>query len=500
MPGIPDTYQKLVSTLKRQDTLGSVQALLGWDEQVNLPSGSAALRAEQSALLAEIAHEAATRPEIGEWIAVLQDQHEQLDPGQQAVLRDAARDYRRATGLPPAFVARKSKAQSAGFHAWLKAREDGDFNSFAPHLVTQLELAQEEASLLEAPDAYDYWLDQFDPGLTRSTVERLFTPLQKELKALVESIDASGIRISTEALKGFPVEDQEAFLHEVVEAMGFDRRHGRIDRSVHPFCGGHPLDVRMTTRYAADNPLDSLSSVMHECGHALYEQGLPREHHGTALGEAAGMAVHESQSRLWENQVGRSRAFWKAWEPAYRSRFSTQLQTVSSEELYRMVNRVAVSPIRVDADEVTYNLHIMLRFELEKRFFDGSLDPRDLPEAWNEASRRILGYSPKNHGEGCLQDVHWSEGLFGYFPSYTVGNLIAAQLWQTLRSDLPKLDEQIAQRNLSPLLQWLREQVHQLAGLHRTEELVRTVTGEPISHRPLMEYLHTRYDPIYGLD
>ena len=253
---------------------------------------------------------------------------------------------------------------------------------------------------MEAPHAYNFWLDQFDPGLDQATVERLFTPLKAELKSLVERIVATGTHISTDALKGFPVDKQAEFLDGVVKAFGFDFDHGRIDQSVHPFCGGHPLDVRMTTRFHEDNPLDSLSSVMHECGHAMYEQGLVTDDLGTALGDAVGMAVHESQSRMWENQVGRSRAFWKAWEGDYRERFATQLADVSSEDLYRMINKVAVTPIRVDADEVTYNLHIMLRFELETKLFDGSLAIKDLPEAWNAASVRDSWIHPEEQPRG----------------------------------------------------------------------------------------------------
>jgi carboxypeptidase Taq len=239
--------------------------------------------------------------------------------------------------------------------------------------------------------------------------------------------------------------------------------------------------------------------VMHECGHALYEQGLDKAHLGTALGNHVGMAVHESQSRLWENQVGRSRAFWRAWEGDYRARFPAQLAEVSSEDLFRMINRVAVTPIRVDADEITYNLHIMLRYALEQRFFSGELAVRDLPEAWNAASSEILGYTPKNNREGCLQDVHWSGGAFGYFPSYCLGNLLAAQLWETLLTALPNLESDIAAKNYAPLLAWLRTHVHQLGRRFLTAEFVEKVTGRPLSHEALVTYLKNRYGPLYGL-
>ncbi len=499
MDSLDTTYAGLVAHLKRLDQLGSVSGLLGWDEQVNLPSGSADHRAEQNALLAELAHREATAPQVGAWLDALEAQRDALSADQQAVVRDARRDYAHATRLPGEFIARRTKAQSAGYHAWVEARAQDDFEAFRPHLEANLALAREEADFLDAPDPYDFWLDQFDPGLDRKTVERLFGPLQPALRELAERIEKSGHTVSTEALKGFPVDGQEQFLTAVVRSFGFDFQRGRIDRSVHPFCGGHPLDVRMTTRFDPDNPLDSLSSAAHECGHALYEQGLPREHLGTALSSAVGMAVHESQSRLRENQVGRSRAFWQAWEGDYRALFGPQLAEVSSEEFFRMVNRVAVSPIRVDADEVTYNPHIMLRFDLEKRFFDGSLAPADLPAAWNEASARILGYTPRDDREGCLQDVHWAAGLFGYFPSYCIGNLIGAQLWETLRAALPDLDARIAAKDHAPLLAWLREHVHALGRRFQTPEFVEKVTGRPLSHEPLLAYLQDRYGSLYGL-
>ena len=253
----------------------------------------------------------------------------------------------------------------------------------------------------------------------------------------------------------------------------------------------------MTTRFHVDNPLDSLSSSMHETGHALYEQGLPDEFAGTALGDAVGMAVHESQSRLWENQVGRSRAFWKFWEPKYREAFPAQLKDVSSETLYRAINKVGLTPIRVDADEVTYNLHIMIRFELERRLFDGSVTTKDIPDAWNEASTRILGYTPRNDAEGCMQDVHWSEGMFGYFPSYCLGNIVAAQLWYTIRDRIPDLDQQFATGNYRPLLDWLRKNIHSRGRRVFTLDFTKAVTGKELSTNDLVRYLKERYLPLY---
>lgn len=492
-----ESFESLTEQLKRIDRISSIGEVLSWDEQVNLPSGSAGLRAEQSSLLAELTHKEASSPLLGQLINKLDSAPDKLDEGQQAVLRDAKRGFREATGLPGHFVRRRTMAHSEGFHAWLKARESGDFKAFLPSLETNIGLAQEQATLLGAENPYDYWLDQFDPGLNQATVEGLFAPLKTEIKALLGKIASSDINAPEASLRGFPVDRQETFLRDVVTAFGFDFERGRLDKSVHPFCGGHPLDLRMTTRFDPDNPLDSLSSASHECGHALYEQGLPTEHLGTALGQSVGMAVHESQSRLWENQVGRSRAFWKGWEPEYRRHFPSQLEALSSADLYFLINRVGVTPIRVDSDEVTYNLHIMLRFELEKQLISGDLKAAELPEAWNALSTEILGYTPKNDAEGCLQDVHWSGGAFGYFPSYCIGNIICAQLWETINSAIPDLEAHISAKNYAPLREWLRKNVHALGRRYLTQDFVQHVTGKSLSHEPLIRYLRDRYGLLY---
>jgi carboxypeptidase Taq len=491
-------YTELLTRLKRLDRLGSIGSLLGWDEQVNLPPGSSPLRSEQQAVFTEIYHEEASSPEIGSLISKVEALGDDLSPDQAAVIRDARKDYDRLTKIPAEFAARKAKSETLSFQAWIQAREKDDFEAFQPYLEEQLSLAKEETTYLGAENPYDYWVDQFDPGMNCATIERLFAELQPETKSIVDTILAHPDQPDTSMFKGFPVELQESFLREVVTAMGFNFNQGRLDKAVHPFCSGHPTDTRMTTRYNEDNPLDSLSSSMHETGHALYEQGLLDEFAGTALGTAIGMAVHESQSRIWENQVGRSRAFWKKWEPRYREVFAEQLKAVSSEELYRAINKVGLTPIRVDADEVTYNLHIMLRFDLEKRLFSGEIDTKDLPEAWNEASTRILGYTPKNNREGCLQDVHWSGGLFGYFPSYCLGNIVAGQLWYTIIEEIPDLKEQFQAGNFKPMLDWLREKVHSRGRRHYTLDFTREVTGEELSPRFLVRYLKERYLPLYG--
>ncbi|HEY1111765.1 MAG TPA: carboxypeptidase M32, partial [Opitutaceae bacterium] len=365
-----------------------------------------------------------------------------------------------------------------------------------------LEFAQREAANLGKGDApYDYALDKHDPGLTAAAVDRLFGELKRDLVPLMQRIVASPAaaraREVAARLKGFPVEAQRTFLREVTEKLGFDYTRGRIDVSLHPFCSGTGSDVRMTTRYHADNPLDALFSSIHETGHGLYEQGLPAEHLGTALGINAGMAVHESQSRLWENQVARSHGFWTYFEPRWRELFAAQTRGVSSEELYLAVNAVEPTLIRVDADEVTYNLHIVLRFEIEKKLFSGELAVRDLPAAWRKASQELVGLVPADDRTGVLQDVHWSDGAFGYFPSYCLGNMIAAQLWARVRALRPQLEEEFARGDFTWLLGWLRENIHTQARRYGTLELVRRVTGEELSPRHLVAYLQERYGTLY---
>lgn len=495
---------ELVPLLKRAHILTTIGDLLGWDEQVNLPPGAAEQRAAQQATIAEVGQAAASAPRIGELLAELETAGERLSSEQRAIVVQARRDYDRATKLPPAFVREKAAQGSRGYHAWARAKAADDFASYAPVLEKNLELARREAEYLGFGDRpYDYMLDKHDPGLTAAVVSRLFAGLKRDLvplgSAITRSPAAGRARAAAQRLKGFPIDRQRQFLREVTERIGFDYTRGRIDVSLHPFCSGTGSDVRMTTRYQEDQPLDALFSSIHETGHGLYEQGLPAEHLGTALGMQAGMAVHESQSRLWENQVARGRAFWRFFEPRWRELFAEQTRGVSSEDLHLAINLVEPTLIRVDADEVTYNLHIILRFEIEQQLFAGKLAVRDLPAAWREAARELLGLEPANDREGVLQDVHWSDGAFGYFPSYCLGNMIAAQLWHRARALGPALEDDFARGDFTWLLGWLREHVHAQGRRWGPLELARRVTGEELSPGHLIGYLRERYGRLYGV-
>ncbi len=495
-------FSELIARLKRVQALGSVGELLGWDEQVNLPPGGAEQRAAQHAALAEAHHDAASAGRIGELLAELEGGADALTADEKVVVAHARKDYDRATKLPADFVREKAAQGSRGYHAWARAKASDDFAGYAPVLEKNLELAKREAGYLGwGGREYDYMLDKHDPGLTAAAVERLFGELKRELVPLVREIAGSAAaeraRAAAGKLRGFPVEAQRTFLREVTEKIGFDYARGRIDVSLHPFCSGTGSDVRMTTRFKEDEPLDSLFSSIHETGHGLYEQGLPAAQLGTALGIHAGMAVHESQSRLWENQVARSRGFWRAFEPRFRALFPAQTAGLTAEELYLAVNAVEPTLIRVDADEVTYNLHIILRFELEKKLFTGELAVRDLPAAWRAASREIVGLEPANDRTGVLQDVHWSDGAFGYFPSYCLGNMLAAQLWYRALALRPGLEEEFARGDFTGLLGWLRTEIHAQGRRFDALELARRVTGEALSPRALVRYLRERYGGLY---
>jgi carboxypeptidase Taq len=493
-------YERLVSKLKRAHYLGTVAGLLGWDEQVNLPPDSADQRAEQSALLAELHHAAASDPEIGVVLAEIERTMQAGDLAEvvRVVVREARKDYDRVVKLPADFVADKARHSSAAYHGWAQAKANNDFAAFAPFLSKHLDLAKQEAAYLGWSDRpYDYAIDKHDPGMTADKIAVLFAELKAGLVPLVRAIAASPVRARTDIFKGFPVEAQKDFLREVTERLGFNYRRGRIDVSLHPFCEGSGADIRMTTRFDADHPLDSLFSSIHETGHGLYEQGLPLAAQGTPLGQNAGMGVHESQSRLWENQVSRSRAFWTYFEPRFREKFPAQLAAISSEELYLAINEVAPTLIRVDSDEVHYNLHIILRFEIERQLFAGELAVADLPAAWNGLSQELLGLTPSSDKVGVLQDVHWSGGAFGYFPSYCLGNMMAAQVWYTVRGLYPDLDADFERGDFSRLLGWLRTNIHEQGRRYDMPELVRRVTGEELTPKYLLRYLQERYAPLY---
>ncbi|MDQ8203540.1 carboxypeptidase M32 [Pelagicoccus sp. SDUM812003] len=488
--------QALSAKQKHIHALRSVAGLLEWDEQVFLPPDSSDQRQDQSAAMAKVLHAAETDPEIETLLQRLENASP--NPSGDPVLRDARIEYDRATKLPASWVENHARLCSEAYHAWARARQNNDFASFAPYLQRHVDLAKERAESLgwgERP--YDLQIDLHDPGIDAATIDRLFSELKEDLAPLAQEILDSPIKARPDIFRGFPIPEQKAFLEDVTSSLGFNYKRGRIDISLHPFCSGNGADTRMTTRFHEDNPLDSLFSSIHETGHGLYEQGLPLDSLHNALGQAAGMGVHESQSRLWENQVSRSRSFWKHYEPKLRTAFPEQLEAISSDDLYLAINAVGRTPIRVDADEVTYNLHVIVRFEIERRLFSGELSVNELPEYWNTQYQELLGITPANDAEGVLQDVHWSGGAFGYFPSYCLGNMLAAQLWYTALEQLPGLEDDFARGEFKRLLDWLGQAVHRHGARYHLLELSKKATGSSLSPKFLIRYLKERYLPLY---
>lgn len=479
--------------------LSSCVDLLEWDEETYLPRGGVEHRSEQLALLAGLLHDRGTDPRIGELLGDVERSRLVGDPESPPAVnvREIRRAYDRERKLPRKLVAESARVSALAQQAWADAREAAEYELFRPWLERILKLAREEAEAVGYPEtAYDALLEDYEPGVTTGEVTRLFEDLKRELLPLVEAATAgrkprprSGVQ-----RREFPVDRQRIFGEAAAAAIGFDLERGRLDTSLHPFCTGlGPGDCRITARFSTRDFAGGFFAVLHEAGHALYEQGLDPAHYGTPMGEAASLGLHESQSRLWENLVGRRRSFWQHFFPRARAMFSEALHDTRLDAFLAGINRVERSCVRVRADEVTYNLHILIRFELEQALLSTDLKPADLPEAWTAAYKRYLGVTPANDVEGCLQDGHWAEGLVGYFPTYTLGNLYAAQLFAAAREDLGDLDAQFARGDFGTLLGWLREHVHRHGQRFTPRQLVERATGAPPDWRPLVAALRDKY-------
>jgi carboxypeptidase Taq len=492
--------------------LAKVVAALQWDQETCLPPGGVADRAEQLALLEGIAHERLTSPELGRLLAEAGSDSqnprgdEKLPPLERDFLKVLRRNYDRAVKLPPDLVRAEARAAGLSQAAWVGARKENDFAAFAPHLATMLDFARKKAICWGSGEkgggeVYDGLLDFYEPGMSARDIAALFDPLGDKLGALLKRIGAAGSRGDVSFLtKEFDTPVQAAYNQELMRNLGFDLRRGRLDVSVHPFTSSLGFDdIRITTRYFKDNPLSGIFSTIHESGHAFYEMGLSPELRGTCLAEGVSMGVHESQSRLWENVVGRSRAFWEAQYPGLKARFPRQLEGVDTDAFYRAVNQARPSLIRVDADEVSYGLHIILRFKLERKLFTGELTVEELPGAWRKGMKDLLGIEPETDTQGVLQDVHWSMGSFGYFPSYALGNLYALQIWKKLRRDLPDIEKAIARGDFGDLRAWLGEKIYARGCRPDPAELLMGITGERLSAIPFLEYIESKYMELYGL-
>ena len=472
--------------------------MLHWDAAAMMPAGGAAARAEQLATLRVISHKHLTAPEIADLVAEAETESDALDEWQRANLREMGRRRVHAAALPDTLVEEESHACSKCEAVWRNARAQNDFAAVLPLLERVLRLEREIAAIKAehlGSSPYEALLDQYEPGGSVATIDRLFGELMCFLPDLLERVltRQAAFPLSLAPSGPFPVELQRRVGMRLMEHIGFDFTSGRLDVSAHPFCGGTPDDVRITTRYDENDFARALMGVLHETGHALYQRGLPAEWRLQPVGRARGMAVHESQSLLLEMQVCRSPAFLTFAAPILRETFAGNGPGWDAQALHRRQIRVQRGLIRVDADEVTYPAHVILRYRLERAMIAGDLAPADLPGAWAEGLRQLLGIAPANDREGCLQDIHWYDGIWGYFPTYTLGALIAAQLFEAAREAMPDVLGAIAQGEFTPLFGWLREKVHSKGSLLSTAELVETATGRPLGTASFERHLHDRY-------
>jgi carboxypeptidase Taq len=501
---VQGTVDRLREHLADVVDLGAVAMLLGWDQRTMMPRGGAPARADQLGTIVRIAHERFVSDEIGSLLDDLSGYAETLDrdSNEASLIRMVRRDYEKARRVPSELRAEMSRAAALAQPVWEEARRKSDFALFLPALERALELKLQYVACFDPADEdYDHLLDDYEPGMTTAEVRAVFDELKTGLVSLIAAVAERADAIEDGFLRGsFPIDRQQGVERAILDAFGFTPDEWRLDETVHPFASrGGPKDIRLTTRHREDN-LGSLFACMHEFGHGLYEHNVDPALYRTPLARGASLGVHESQSRMWENLVGRSRPFWRRFFPLVQEAFPDQLGGVDAEGFYRAVSRVEPSLIRIEADEATYNLHIVIRFELEQDLLSGRLRPVDLPEAWDAKMAEYLGVAVPDVADGCLQDTHWANGAFGYFPTYALGNILAAQLWERLRADLPDLDEEIEAGRFGPLRDWLREHVHRHGRKHMPHELVERVVGRPLDPQPLLRYLRVKLGEMYGLD
>ena len=490
-------YQQLEQEFRRLHAFRSAASILRWDSAVMMPRGSSDLRGEQLAALETESHSLLTSPRVSRLLARAEANSVGLEDWQSANVREMRREREHAIATPQNLVSRLAKATARAEMKWIEAKQKSDFAIFAPHLEEVVNLLRDKAGLLGKAlnlDPYDALVDEFSPGMTSAEIAAIFTTLGRRLPGLIqEVIDLQARRPPLEITGRYTPAKQRQLALEVMKALGFPFDRGRLDESEHPFTGGVPGDIRITTRFSATDPLTGLMGVLHETGHAMYDIGLPEAWRGQPVGRDRGMALQESQSLLLEMLIGRNRPFLRYMKPLLDKVFSVNGPEWEVENVYRLLIRVRRSLIRVDADEVTYPVHIMLRYELENEILRGELKVRDLPEAWNSRIQDRLGVRPANDAEGCLQDVHWAVGSFGYFPSYAMGAVIAGQLYESLRAERPELDDELAAGQFAGLFDWLRQNVHAVAATVSMPELIRNATGKPLSAAAWLRYIEGKY-------
>ncbi len=500
-------YEELIHAIKEANLLGSSAALLGWDQETLMPAGGLEHRSRQLAQIARMVHGMKTSPRIGELLAACESDQELRDEpaGAAAVnVREIRREYDRNTKLPSSLVEELTRISSVARAQWAQARKNSSFADFKPWLEKIVELLRQKAAChgwAKGGEAWDALADGYEPGCTAKQVDDLFKPLRVKLVKLVGDLMGSGkgpVNAFNEIR--LPIAAQEQFVRFVAGRIGFDFDRGRLDVSTHPFCSGtHCNDIRMTTRFHENNVNDALGSTMHETGHGIYEQNLLEAHIGTPMGDAVSLGIHESQSRLWENQVGRSLPFWKWLFPKLRDHFGDAVGGLFLEQVYGGANIVKPDLIRVEADEATYNLHIMVRFEIERKLIAGDMSVDDLPGVWNARYKEYLDIDVPDDRRGCLQDIHWSLASMGYFPTYTLGNLYAAQFFEKAMQDIPDLYGQFEAGEFGALKRWLNEKIHHQGMRYHAADLCKVVTGQPPGADALMRHLEGKLRPLYGV-
>lgn len=498
-------YEELLRRMKELALLGNTAGVLGWDQEVYMPAANAPFRAEQLSLLAGMCHQRFTDPAVGDLIAKVEGSPLAKDPLSDAAvnIREWRHSYDRSKKLPQKLVEEMSRVTSNAQVEWVEARKENKFSRFQPWLEKIVGLVKEQAECYGYKDhPYDALLEDYEPGLTCAQLDKLFPPLKERLSTLVKKIGSAPRKPDASILKRkCPVPQQQAFCHRLAEAIGFDLGKGRIDVSAHPFTTGlGPSDTRITTRFEEGNFENSFFSTLHEGGHGIYDQNLPGDLalYGTPRAAAVSLGIHESQSRLWENLVGRSFAFWKYFFPELKKTFPGVFDDLSLETFHFAVNHSAPSFIRTESDEVTYNLHVALRYDLETALLTGRLKVADVPQAWNEAMKGTLGVVPPTDALGCLQDVHWSHGSFGYFPTYTLGNLYSAQFFAAADKEVGPLEKEFEKGEFAGLKGWLGGKIHAYGQTYRAGDLCRKVTGQDLSSEPFLGYLEKKFGGLYG--
>lgn len=483
--------------------LNGISALLGWDQHVNMPPGGVEDRSNQTALIGGYLHDRITSNELGQLISDLEKEIGDLnaDNDDARNVRKAKWHYEQNSRIPKKTLIEFLMVTTQATEIWVKARQNNDYASFQPILQRIVELRREVAEYFKPYDhVYDPLLDMFEPGMKTAEVKQIFNDLRPKQVDLIKSIAASNQVDNSFLKKNYDKALQEKFGRHVITRFGYDWNRGRLDVTAHPFTTGFGLgDVRITTRYLENDGASALFGTMHESGHAMYSQGCNPLYARTVLQEATSLAFHESQSRMWENLVGRSKEFWTYFYPSFQMLFSGHLGNVDLETFYKGINRVEPSLIRVEADEATYTLHIMLRLEIEIGLMENTISTKNLPEIWNTKMRDYLGVTPTNDTQGVLQDVHWSGGMIGYFATYALGNLLSVQLWEKMIQDIPNIPDEMTKGEFGSILHWLRENVHQYGSKYNSQELIQRITGSKISAEPYVRYLNQKYRQIYNI-